>query len=316
MTGSNRIVAVMMAALSTAGCATFEGAPRPVTSAMAITHLEETADIQEAIDAAADDPDRQRAIRNNAVWAHIRAADDRYREFLISVNKSMKGSNFGLDLAGVLVSSAGAVANGAANELSAAAAALTGARGTINRELYFERTLPAIEAAMRGNRLRVKTQIATHLLNDDVARYPLQQALADLNDYQLAASLNAAIQEITTTSGNAADQAQQRYENAVESCGPTDEVAPFWGRLNDFVFTLAEAAGDQAPAAGSDAAKKMKALAEVYQLVTGEATTDAATNTVATAQAEAIVVAARKFCTQESASALLTDIATKTGMNP
>jgi hypothetical protein len=315
MAQGKRILGMVAAALSTSGCASFEGMPRPVTPTMAAAYLEGDKVAQELIDKETDS-NKQRAIRNNVVWAHIRAADAQYRQFLVSLNKNMKGANFGLDLGGVLVSSIGAVAHGAANELSAAAAALSGARGSINRELYFEKTLPAIEAAMRGNRTRVKTQIATHLINDDVSRYSLQQALADLDDYQLAASLNAAIQEITTTTGVAADQAQQRYENATESCGPTAEVAPLWGRLNDFVFDLADAANSATPGTDSEKAKKLEALAEVLQMVTGTAGTKATTEAEATAQAEAIIIAAKKYCTEPTASSLLVDITAKTGMNP
>lgn len=300
-----RPLALGLLVLLTAGCATFEGSPQPLTPEAAGKHMKEVEDVQSAIDKERD-PAKQRAFRNNLVWAYIRAADDQYRLFLVSVNKSMKGSNFGLDLAGVLVSSAGAVVHGAANELSATAAALAGARGSINKELYFERTLPAIEAAMRANRLRVKTAIATHLLNDGVDRYPLQQALADLNDYQLAASLNAAIQEITTTSGNAADQAQRHYENATESCEPDAATGEVWGNINDAVMPLVEAAAKPASASRSTALKK---LAAIYLLATGDTIAEATTSAEAEAQAATIVRAARKFCTKESADALLAQIA-------
>ncbi len=306
--GTSVFVAIT-AAMSTVGCASFEGMPRPATSAMAQTNMDDVAAVQAEIEAASGDPSLQRAIRNDSVWAHIRAADEQYRRFLISLNKTSKGTNLGLDVAGILVSSVGAVAKSAANELSAAAAGIAGTRGSINRELYFEKTIPAIEASMQANRLRIKTQIATHLINDDVARYPLQQALADLNDYQLAASLNAAIQEITTRSGIAADQAQQRYENAVESCAPTAEVSPLWGQLNDIIMPLADAANGAPPAAGSDRAKKLKRLAAIHEIVTGNAAVQATTQAEAEAQVLAIVGAASKFCTKDSASALLAQIA-------
>jgi hypothetical protein len=303
-----KLMGVMAVALSTAGCASFEGTPRPISSAMAYSNIADVKSIQDQIDAASGDPVLQRAIRNNAVWAHIRAADEQYRQFLVSVNKSAKSTNLGLDVAGVLVSSVGAIAKGAANELSAAAAALAGTRGSINRELYFEKTIPAIEAAMQANRLRVKTKIATRLLNDDVARYPLQQALADLNDYQLAASLNAAIQDLTTASGIAVDQAQRRYDNAIESCGPTAEVAPLWADLNDIIMPLMEAATGAPPVAGSDRAKKLAKLADIHEIVTGKAVAEATTPEEAEAQVLAIVSASKTFCTKDSASALIAEI--------
>jgi hypothetical protein len=296
-------------------CASFEGMPQPVTPAMATEYLTQVAAIQKDIDAAVGEQ-RKREVRNNAVWAHIRAADAQYVRFVIALNRTGKGSNFGLDLAGVLASSAGAIANGAANELSAAAAALTGARGSINRELYFEKTLPAIESAMQANRIRVKTAIATRLIADNVDRYPLQQALADLNDYQLAPSLNVAIQEITKSAGVAADQAQRRYENAVESCGPSKDVGDNWGRLNDFVWGLADAADGTPAEAGGDKAKKRKALADVHGLMTGKVVSEAMTKTAAEAQIQEIVAAAQKYCTKTSSEQLLAEIATKTGMAP
>lgn len=304
--------------LATTACASFEGMPRPVTQPMAAEYLAGDKAIQDQIQAniEAGEMDAARAVRNDAVWAHIRAADGQFTNFVTSLSKHMRGSNFGLDLGGVLLSSLGAVATGSANELSAAAAALTGARGSVNRELYFEKTMPAILSAMKTNRLQVKTEIARHLINDDVLRYPLQQALADLKDYELAASIDLAIEQITTAAGEARDDQIRQYANATESCGPTEDVAPFWGRLNNFAYRLAESAVGGVPAAGSDNAKNLQALADTFQVVTGTATEPAKNTDEANVQVETIIDARSQYCTANAASTLLAAIHTKTGQQP
>jgi hypothetical protein len=263
----------------------------------------------------AEDEDDKRAIRNAAVAMYLDAADREYINFLISLGAGRKGVNLLLEGGTIALSSIGAVSNGSANEISAAVAALTGARGAIDRELYYQQTLPAIVGAMEANRLHIKTQIRTHLLNDDLTQYPVEQAWADLSEYRLAQSLDRAILQVTKNAAQAAEAQANRYENATQSCGPTSALEPFWGRINDFVFTLAKAAAGGAPA-GTEKDKKLKALAEVFQMVTGTAAEPATSEAAATAQAEAIVIAAEKYCTVPAATTLLADIATKTGMSP
>ena len=158
--------------------------------------------------------------------------DARYLEFRAAISKEQKGGNFALDTAILGASALGAVVKGAANEFSAAAAALTGTRSSLNREVYFERTLPAIIKTMEASRIRVRAQIVQYLRADDIATYPLEQAFADITLYQLSTTIGGAIQEVTEAAGKAADAEIMKVENAIESCGPTDEIGAYWRRIN------------------------------------------------------------------------------------
>ncbi|MEA3034100.1 MAG: hypothetical protein QOJ94_2539 [Sphingomonadales bacterium] len=308
MIRASGLSAIVAAALSTAGCASFEGTPRavPLTAVPNLYTLEE---VHREIAAATTDADK-RAIRNAAVAMHMRAYDEEYVRFLTSLGVDRKSANLVLEVGALGLSSIGAVAKGSANELSAAVAALTGTRASVNRELYYEQTLPAIIGAMEANRLRVKAEIRTHLINDDVATYPFEQALSDLVEYRAAQSLDRAILQVTKQAGQAADAQADRYENATRSCQPEAGLRPYWLRINHYVYGLAAAAP---AAAGSAAEKKLDMLAAIDGFLTGTTPGRASTLAEAKAQAAAITNAAPKYCTEDAAKALLAKITELTG---
>lgn len=310
MTNGKLSICVAMM-LATGGCASFEGMPRPAPPS-AVESYYSLREVRGRIDAETD-PMKQRAIRNGAVAMHIRAADEEYVNFLVSLGVNRKGANLLLDVGAIGLSSIGAVSTGSANEISAAVAALSGARGSVNKELYYEQTLPAIIGAMEANRLRVKGEIRTHLLNDDVTQYPIEQAMSDLVEYRLSQSLDRAILQVTKDSGQNEELERERYDNATHSCSPQADLQPYWRRINHYVRGLADAAKSGAPAAGSDDDAKLETLAKIATMLNGNAVTKAGTATEAQAQATAIMRAVIQYCTKETATALIAKIATETG---
>lgn len=307
----SRIAICAALVLATGACASFEGMPRPAPPS-AVEDYYGLQQVRARIDAERD-PLRQRAIRNSAVAMHIRAADQEYVNFLVSLGVDRKGANLLLDVGAIGLSSIGAVSNGSANEISAAVAAVSGARGSVNKELYYEQTLPAIIGAMETNRLRVKGEIRSHLLNDDVMQYPVEQALSDLVEYRLSQSLDRAILQVTKNAGQAADVQSERYENATKSCAPQVDVRPFWLRINHYAYDLADAAKNGAPVADTPEDARLIRLAQVAALLSGTPTSKATNYVEAKAQAKMITDAAVKYCTKETAGALVARIGTETG---
>ena len=128
---------VVGSGLLLSGCASFEGMPEPVldvNTVVAIPASYQMATVLERMDAL-DDPNEKRELRNRTAALYMAAADARYQEFRRSIAKDMKGSNFGLDLGVLGLSGIGSIAKGAAIEFSAGAAALTGTRSSLNKEL-------------------------------------------------------------------------------------------------------------------------------------------------------------------------------------
>lgn len=305
---SNVIAA--LAGITMSGCASFNSMPSPVIPFNAATTIPpdyERVHVLEAMSAETD-PLRRRELRNRTASLYVAAADARYYQFRISLSRDARGSSLGLDIAALAAGTIGSVAKSAANELAAAAAGLTGARASVNRELYFERTLPAIVSQMDTNRLRIRAEIFRRLREDDVVQYPLEQAFADIHTYEMAGSLDGAIQQITTAAGNANNVAFLNYENAVESCQPQPALRPYWRALNEFIYGLAEA-GTNPTATGNP--EKLADLAKILDMVNNRAagTTAPATGAdAATLQANGIADRSESFCTVNSLTALFAQI--------
>jgi hypothetical protein len=84
-------------------------------------------------------------------------------------------------LATITMGAVGGVAGAAVTKaaLNSASSAVTGAEGAISKELYYQRTLPALITQMEANRTMVKASILKGIKQID-ADYPLVQAYVDL----------------------------------------------------------------------------------------------------------------------------------------
>ncbi len=312
MTPNIKLPLAAVMALAASACASFEGVPRAVPLSGVEDDYYSLANVRARLLGKSDM--EQRAIRNAAVAMHIRAYDREYVEFLISLGVDRKAANLILEVGAIGLSSIGAVSTGSANEISAAVAGLSGARGSVNRNLYYEQTLPAIVGAMEANRLQVKAEIRTHLLNDSMAQYPFEQALSDLLEYRLAQSLDRAVLEVTKEAGQAQEAARDRYENAIRTCEPDADLRPSRLRLNHYLYGLATGADAGAPVAGSENATKLETLSKIATLVNGSPVPIAVSAAEANAQAAAILRSvAKDYCTKDALTALIGRISTDAG---
>jgi hypothetical protein len=164
------------------------------------------------------------AWRDMIVGIHMAAADARYVDFRRSLSRQSKGSFFGLDSVALGLSSGASIAGErAANILSAGAAAVTGSRATLAKEVYFEKTLPALLAGMDAARLNVKTDILTRL-RQPPETYPLSAAFTDLMRYEAAASLDSAIELVTSKAVEESDDAKERFQEEFVTTEPENGV--------------------------------------------------------------------------------------------
>jgi hypothetical protein len=144
----------------------------------------------------------QEQYRNYVIGAYLAAANDRYGEFTRRLRLQSRGSSVALDI-GALGLSAGASLAGerTANVLGAIAAALGGTRATLEREVYFDRTVPALIGAMEAARTRLRAVILAGL-RKPANEYPLEAAWTDVQAYEAAATLDNAVQAITEDAAN------------------------------------------------------------------------------------------------------------------
>jgi hypothetical protein len=84
---------------------------------------------------------------------------------------------------------------------------IVGAQSAINRDLYYQRTLPALLAQMEANRAKVELTILNGLAKSD-SDYPLYKAEIDLESLKTAGSMPSAVSVITQKSAQDNQSAQ------------------------------------------------------------------------------------------------------------
>lgn len=160
-----------------------------------------THDVLSAFDGKATETEK-RTYRNNVVYGQLQALDLQFSIFSRAIYTEATGSNLGLDIAGIAAGVAGATTTVASTSriLSALSGGIAGSRTAIDKNLYFERTMPALLSLMESGRAVIRNDIERGLLtpsND----YPLGKALYDLERYYNAGSLPGALAAIVTAAG-------------------------------------------------------------------------------------------------------------------
>jgi hypothetical protein len=236
---------LIFAVVPITACATFDGAPRPV-----VTHSQMASAIslispnQALRNFHGDEDDRtgmsRRDYRDYIAGIYLMAADAEYRQYRTALAAGERNSAVGFDLASLLLTSGASVANpGTARNLATAATAMTGVRTSFDRNLFFNRTIPAIITAMDAERTRARAQIAERLRQDDRA-YPLVQFFSDLQGYELAATMERAIGVVSEQANEDLAAANVRLSRALRACVIDDDGDAAMERLEPY-FTSADA---------------------------------------------------------------------------
>ncbi|MBL4641918.1 MAG: hypothetical protein JKX86_08865 [Verrucomicrobiales bacterium] len=220
------------AAVSLCGCATIRGSQATVPELYASTLVP----VGTALKSYYQAPDTARggmtrfAYRNYVVASYTSAIDKRYRTFTDQLRSGSRGSALGFGLLQLGLTGATALAKEAdVSELATITAIATGAGAVVDENVFFDRTMPAIIAAMDAERAGIKTDIARKkALSAD--RYSLDEAIDDLDRLQRAGRLDRALARITRAAE--ADRVAQEEElNAITSA--CDDISVLAAPLNE-----------------------------------------------------------------------------------
>jgi hypothetical protein len=268
------IIGAMAAPLLLAGCASFDGQPPAVVQPVTARQIVAKYPVDKVLTDfyGTSEPTAQRAYRDKIIGIYMMAIDAEFLEFRRRLSRQAKGSNFGLDL-GVLALSGGASFAGqrTANILSAGAAGLTGVRGSISKQLFFEQALPAMLGNIDAQRTTVREQIIRRMLQDASA-YPLPLAISDLTRYEEAGALDKAVQKAASDAGEHQKIADQTLALTIDSMVPlpTPEQAKEWANLQDALVALNQQGQLDLAAANAIAAAVGVAPGTDVLAVTGE----------------------------------------------
>ncbi len=231
MVGRIWVAAAGMGVVLLGGCASFDGTPHPVTPTEIAVKLAQGGPFDIASAAGIAMAGRPpgggtlRDYRDSFLAVQMAAIDAQYFRFRRDLTAQAKGANFALDLGVLGLTGGGAIAGErAANILSAGGAGLTGAKASLNKEVYFEKTLPALVASMDARRLTLKVAILQKM-RKPIDAYSLPEAITDISTFQLSASIDAAIEQITGDANTAKETATRSYTNLVATCAAPEPAA-------------------------------------------------------------------------------------------
>lgn len=167
----------------------------------------------------------RRDYRDMVLAIYLGAIDVEYYKFRQDLAASGRGTALGMDLLVLGLSGATALASADDFEDWAVAATMAGgARAVVDKNLFFDRTLPSVISAMDAERARVRTSIEQKLDLDE-ARYPLPAVFNDISSYQLAGTLERGMQRVAAIASADAAEAQADLDRAVSACEQVDDLA-------------------------------------------------------------------------------------------
>jgi hypothetical protein len=146
--------------------------------------------------------EQRRKKRNEIINARMVLIDLHYAKFVQEFSGNRKDFETGADVTVLGLNTAGALFTpaGTVRVLSGVAGAVTGTRLAVDKNYFYEKTIPVLINAMNAQRTTVRARIERSINSND-AKYSLAQAWSDTTDYYLAGTFDGAIQSIQAKSG-------------------------------------------------------------------------------------------------------------------
>jgi hypothetical protein len=158
--------------------------------------------------------DERRRVRDLIVLNRMRAYDIEFDNFERGLYGEANSVEVGGNLIVTALSAVGATSGGIVTKaaLNAASGAVTGAQGIVSKELYYQRTIPALIAQMEADRDNAKANILAGLKQLDSV-YSLAQAYVDLESLKNAGGIPRAISSVTQTASTNAQVANAELQS-------------------------------------------------------------------------------------------------------
>lgn len=213
-----RILPAALLGTALAGCTAIGGNQRPVNAT-------DMADPSKAVvcpskdqldDFAGADPGQKAVIRDNVIYECVKAIDANYLAFKVSLHQESSVTNLVSDIASLGLTTGASLATGkTAQRLAAGGAFVIGSGAAINKDVFYQQTLPAIEASMDARRDRILTGIVDAQKNDPVGTsFTLTNAGISLGAYERAGDIYAAISELTRNAAAKAEEEKGKLTDA------------------------------------------------------------------------------------------------------
>ncbi|MEK6703059.1 MAG: hypothetical protein AABZ53_12400 [Planctomycetota bacterium] len=145
---------------------------------------------------------KRRDDRDDVVNGRMALIDSNYKTFVREFVLEKQEADTATDIAVIGLGTAGAIISPSSTTrvLAGISGGITGSKASFDKNYYFEQTAKALYTAMNAQRKEVRARILNGLTDDQV-KYPLSQALADLDDYYFAGTFLGALQAIQRDAG-------------------------------------------------------------------------------------------------------------------
>ncbi|MDD5277261.1 MAG: hypothetical protein PHR16_14420 [Methylovulum sp.] len=228
------------------GCAGIKGTPSPTVKtedALSALNAYLKVDVLTKSDSTnpkdRNKPEQSKVWRDTIIDARITIADLYFRDFTNDLHSQGTSFNILSDFAVLGMSAAGALASGGTtNVLAAASAGVTGARGAVDKDIYYRETLPGLIRTMEANRKEILVGIKTKMKSHDASQYSLGDALYDLQRYENAGTLNSALSTITGKADEAANTADETLSALFTATIVPEDVNDRKVKLADYIRGL------------------------------------------------------------------------------
>ncbi|MBO9575642.1 MAG: hypothetical protein J7494_07900 [Sphingobium sp.] len=204
-----RWLALVVISVMLGGCASIRASQKPVKVAdIAATVCPSPTELEEFKRLSGGAAGK---YRDDVIAKCLGAMDARYLEFKEDIRQEATNINLvGDTLAFGLTSGAAVVKGNVSKYLAAGGAFVAGTHSIINRDIFYQQTLPALISAMDARRDTVRAKLTRAQKDDpDAKGFKLADARASLNDYQMAGDLYAAISDITAEASKVAAEARK-----------------------------------------------------------------------------------------------------------
>jgi hypothetical protein len=175
----------------------------------------------------------KKEYRDEVISARIRAIDLNYNEFIKNISEEAKKLNIGSDSAVLILGAVGAVSTVTSTQaiLAATSATVTGVKGSIDKNAYYDSTLLALVSQMQANRKQTLVNLYIGL-ELGVKNYSLMRALIDIEDYFQAGTIIGAVSEINKASGVQKSEAEAELSKILKGTYQKDKagdaIRVFW----------------------------------------------------------------------------------------
>ena len=205
------------------------------------------------------------ALRNQIAYHVMADIESSYGSFEMRLTTQRAGFETGSDTVQLGLTAASTVigAGDVKDILGASLLGFQGARLSVDKNFFREKTTESIISQMRASRKTKQAQLITSLATRDVSNYPWDAVWIDLIDFYYAGTVPSALVEIASGTGTKADAAATTLKNAVAELTPATPAQAKQSISNRSAYEKLKSAAN-----GTDAAKSASAIQSLRQILT------------------------------------------------